>query len=105
MKQFQNAANNSKDEYANHVDNAAFTQTLIKTHLTDANELRARFGIEPNATWTDIAENILIPVNEEANIILEYDTMNGTVNVKQADVVLVDDFLDFPNPYSLSDLD
>ena len=59
----------------------------------------------PNETWTTIAENILIPVDEQANIILEYDTMNGTINVKQADVVLVDDFLDFPNPYSLADLD
>ena len=93
------------DEYANHVDNAAFTQTLIKTHLTDANELRARFGMTPNDTWNEIAQNILIPVDEEAEIILEYDTMNGTINVKQADVVLVDDFLDFPNPYSLADLD
>lgn len=78
---------------------------MIKTHLTDANELRSRFGIAPNDSWTEIANNILIPTNDEANIILEYGTMNGTISVKQADVILVDDFLDFPNPYSLSDLD
>jgi hypothetical protein len=94
-----------QDEYANHVDNPAFTQALIKTLLIDANELRARFGMEPNATWTTISDNIFIPTNEQAGIILEYGTMNGTINVKQADVVLIDDFLDFPNPYSLSDLD
>lgn len=31
--------------------------------------------------------------------------MNGTISVKQADVVLVDDLLDYPNTYTLSDLD
>lgn len=94
-----------QDEYANHVDNPAFTLALIKTLLVDTNELRARFGIPPNVTWTTISDNILIPTNENAGIILEYGAMNGTINVKQADVVLIDDFLDFPNPYSLSDLD
>ncbi|KAI7128887.1 hypothetical protein KC352_g31609 [Hortaea werneckii] len=31
--------------------------------------------------------------------------MNNTISVKQADVVLVDDFLDYPNPYTNNDLD
>ena len=30
--------------------------------------------------------------------------MNGSILVKQADVVLIDDFLNYPNPYTLSDL-
>ncbi|KIW08272.1 uncharacterized protein PV09_01192 [Verruconis gallopava] len=93
------------DEYANHVDNAAYTQALIQTHLTTANELRARFSMEPNATWADQISKIDVPVDKQADIILEYQEMNGTISVKQADVVLVDDFLDYPNPYSLSDLD
>ncbi|KAI7094289.1 hypothetical protein KC352_g39505, partial [Hortaea werneckii] len=33
------------------------------------------------------------------------ETMNNTISVKQADVVLVDDFLDYPNPYTNNDLD
>lgn len=78
---------------------------LIQTHLKTANKLRELLGLEANATWTERADNITIPINKEANIILEYGDMNGTISVKQADVVLVDDFLDFPNPYSLSDLD
>jgi hypothetical protein len=95
----------TQDEYANHVDNAAFTQALIQTHLETANELRGRFGMEKNATWTEQISKILIPTDEEAGVILEYDTMNGTISVKQADVILVDDILDYPNPYSLNDLD
>ncbi|KAF2432814.1 putative acid trehalase [Tothia fuscella] len=93
------------DEYANHVDNAGFTMALMQTHLATANELRTRFGLPINETWADQGPKIEVSVNTDANIILEYSTMNGSISVKQADVVLIDDFLDYPNPYSLSDLD
>ncbi len=93
------------DEYANFQTNVGFTMVLIKTHLNTANTLRARLGMPENETWADIASKINIPVNEDAGIILEYAAMNGSIAVKQADVVLVDDFLDYPNPYSLADLD
>jgi hypothetical protein len=87
------------------VDNPAFTMALMQTHLNQANVLRGRFGMPLNDTWTKQAPEIYVPTDPTANIILEYGTMNGTISVKQADVVLVDDFLDYPNPYSLSDLD
>lgn len=77
----------------------------MQTHLNQANVLRGRFGMPLNDTWTKQAPDIYVPTDPTANIILEYGTMNGTISVKQADVVLVDDFLDYPNPYSLSDLD
>jgi len=77
----------------------------MKTHIETANTLRTRLDLESNSTWATIASKILIPVYEEANIILEYAAMNNTVQVKQADVILVDDFLNFPNNQSLSDLD
>jgi trehalose/maltose hydrolase-like predicted phosphorylase len=93
------------DEYANNVDLPGFTMVLMKTHLETANMFRSWFGMPINDTWTNRSNNIQVPVNEPAQIILEYSDMNGTVAVKQADVVLVDDFLDYPNPYSLSDLD
>lgn len=92
------------DEYANFQDDVGFTMALMHTHLDTANDLREQFGLGANSTWADISSNINIPVDEDANIILEYATMNGSVEVKQADVVLVDDFLDYPNPYSFSDL-
>jgi trehalose/maltose hydrolase-like predicted phosphorylase len=92
------------DEYADNVDNPGFTMVLIQNHLETANTLRQRFGLSPNTTWSERAAKINIPVNQEAGIILEYSTMNGSISVKQADVVLVNDFLDYNSPYSLSDM-
>ncbi|KAI3391811.1 hypothetical protein diail_6773 [Diaporthe ilicicola] len=93
------------DEYANHVDNPGFTMALIETHLNRSNTFRSNFGLELNTTASNQSSHIEVPVLEEADLILEYATMNGSISVKQADVVLVDDFLSYPNPYSLSDLD
>lgn len=92
------------DEYANNVDNPAFTMVLTKTRLQMANAFRSMFGIAQNATWTRQADQIQIPTNQDANIILEYESMNGSIQVKQADVVLIDDLLDYENKYRLSDL-
>lgn len=78
---------------------------LIKTHIETSNTFRTSFGQAVDATAANRSSNIHIPTDEEAQIILEYTGMNGSISVKQADVVLVDDFLDYPNEYSLSDLD
>ena len=78
---------------------------LIKTQLNTANTLRARFGLPQNETWTTRANAVDVPADPSDDIILEYEGMNGAISVKQADVVLVDDLLDYPNPYTLSDLD
>lgn len=78
---------------------------LIKTHLNTANTLRSWFGQPPNDTWTTRANAIDIPVDPSDDIFLEYSTMNGSILVKQADVVLIDDLLDYANSYTLTDLD
>ncbi|KAF2500133.1 acid trehalase [Lophium mytilinum] len=93
------------DEYANNVDRVGFTTALIQKHLNESNVLSEWFGLPPNDSWTELAGNIVLPTNNEVGIILEYGTMNGSINVKQADVILIDDILDYPNNYSLSDLD
>jgi trehalose/maltose hydrolase-like predicted phosphorylase len=93
------------DEYANFRTNVGFTMVLMSSHLNNTNLFRERFGMEANETWRNISSLITIPVSEEANIILEYASQNGSITVKQADIVLIDDFLQYPNPYSLSDLD
>ena len=93
------------DEYANFQNNVGFTMVLMKTHIQQTNTLRERFGMQANESWADVAEKMTIPVNEDVGIIVEYQGMNGSVEIKQADIVLVDDFLDYPNPYTLSDLD
>lgn len=78
---------------------------LIKTHLETANAIRSTFGEPTDDFAANVSASITIPVDLEADLILEYSDMNGSISVKQADVVLIDDFLDYPNAYTLSDLD
>jgi len=77
------------DEYANHIDNGGFTMPLIADTLSNANTLRGMFNQSQNSTWTTQSQNVLIPHDEDSDIRLEYTGMNGSVSVKQADVVLV----------------
>jgi trehalose/maltose hydrolase-like predicted phosphorylase len=93
------------DEYANNVDNAGFTIALIQRHLNETNMLNSYFGLPENEEWTRKASKMRLPVNQDAQIILEYQNMQGTISVKQADVILIDDLLHYENDYSLSDLD
>jgi trehalose/maltose hydrolase-like predicted phosphorylase len=93
------------DEYANQVNNAGYTTALIQRHLIETNEFNAWFGLPQNASWADKAAKMRLPVNNNTGIIVEYAGMNGSVEVKQADVVLIDDLLHYPNPYSLNNLD
>lgn len=77
------------DEFANHVDNGGFTMALIAETLNNANTFRQYFNQSANQTWTQQAENVTISTDSNADITLEYTGMNGTVSVKQADVVLI----------------
>ena len=72
------------DEYANGVDNGGFTMPLIADTLTNANMFRQMFGMSANATFEDIAANVLISRDSGAGIIDEYTGMNGSIAVKQA---------------------
>lgn len=78
---------------------------LMKTHLATANTFRTMLGQQVNGLAANTSDNMEIPADEAESLILEYSSMNGSISVKQADVVLIDDFLDYPNEYSLSDLD
>lgn len=78
---------------------------LMKTHIATANTFRSSLNQEVSPLATNTSTNVEIPVDTEADLILEYTTMNGSISVKQADVVLIDDFLNYPNPYTLSNLD
>ena len=74
------------DEYANNVNNGGFTQPLIADVFNKTNWFREFFGLDRNTEWDDKGSNIFIPRVGELS--LEYDTMNGSIEVKQADVVL-----------------
>ncbi|KAI9700687.1 MAG: hypothetical protein M1836_002056 [Candelina mexicana] len=97
------------DEFANHVDNGAYTMALIATTLSTTNTFRSMFNMTPNATFDDQAANIALPRDAGAGIVSEYTSMNGSISVKQADVVLLTFPLDYTDNYttlnSLTDLD
>lgn len=90
------------DEYANMVNNPAYTMALFSTRLSTTNAYRNQFN---QTALTPSLTNVELPLSgPPTDIILEYSSMNGSISVKQADVVLIDDFLIYPNPYTLSDL-
>jgi hypothetical protein len=78
------------------VDNPAFTIASASEILGLANDLRVGFGQARNDTWDTEAQMIAFP-RSPFNITLEYQTMNNSVEVKQADVVLMTYPLDFMN--------
>jgi trehalose/maltose hydrolase-like predicted phosphorylase len=90
------------DEYANNVDNGAFTIASAADLLKQANNLRVAQGLPINATWQDQWERIAFP-SAPSNITLEYQTMNDSVAVKQADVVLLTYPLDYGENYTADD--
>ncbi|KAL8868246.1 MAG: hypothetical protein Q9198_008251, partial [Flavoplaca austrocitrina] len=91
------------DEYANNVDNGGFTMPLVADTLMYANMFREFFGTPQNTTFTEQAENIFISRNPDAGIIEEYTGMNGSISVKQADVVLNTFPLNYQNNYTAED--
>ena len=90
------------DEYANNVDNGAFTIASAAELLKDFNALLASEGMPINATWQEQYEKIAFPT-APSNITLEYQTMNDSVAVKQADVVLLTYPLDYGENYTAVD--
>lgn len=90
------------DEYANNADNGAFTIASAADLLKQANALRVAQGLPINETLQDQYERIAFPV-APSNITLEYQTMNNSVAVKQADVVLLTYPLDYGQNYTASD--
>ncbi|KAH7356788.1 glycoside hydrolase family 65 protein [Rhexocercosporidium sp. MPI-PUGE-AT-0058] len=83
------------DEYANNIDNGAFTLASSSEVLRHANELRFEHGDPINETWKVQADNVAYPV-ADSMITLEYSTMNNSAAVKQADIVLIN----YPLVYS-----
>lgn len=76
------------DEFANHVNNGAFTNAGIKTLLKWATDIGYHLGEYVDPKWIDIAKKIYIP-RSCSNITLEYSGMNSSVEIKQADVPLM----------------
>lgn len=76
------------DEFANNIDNGAFTNAGIKLLLKWATDIGYHLKEPVDPHWIDISEKMHIP-QSESNITLEYSGMNSSVEIKQADVVLM----------------
>ncbi|SCU83630.1 LAFA_0D04720g1_1 [Lachancea sp. 'fantastica'] len=76
------------DEYANFVDNGAFTNAGIKTLLKWATDIGNHLKEDVDPKWKEVQKKVLIPI-ADSDITLEYSNMNSSVEIKQADVVLM----------------
>jgi trehalose/maltose hydrolase-like predicted phosphorylase len=75
------------DEWAENVDNNAFTNAAARANLSSAVLAAKVLGIKPNADWEEVAENI--PITRLPNgVTKEFDSYKGE-NIKQADVNLL----------------
>lgn len=75
------------DEWAENVDNNAFTNAAAKANLQYATQAATLLGIVPNHDWTNVAANI--PILKMADgVTREHAAYNGE-GIKQADVNLL----------------
>jgi trehalose/maltose hydrolase-like predicted phosphorylase len=75
------------DEWAENVDNNAFTNAAAKTVLLDATEAAKLLGISPDPDWMQVANNI--PILQFADgVTKEHASYNGE-GIKQGDVNLL----------------
>lgn len=75
------------DEWAENVDNNAFTNAAARANLRYAAEAAKVLGLQGNADWLHVAANIPI-LKFENGVTREHATYNGE-NIKQADVNLL----------------
>jgi trehalose/maltose hydrolase-like predicted phosphorylase len=75
------------DEWAENVDNNAFTNAAAKSNLQNASEAAKILGITPNPDWMNVANNIPI-LKLENGVTSEHASYHGE-KIKQADVNLL----------------
>lgn len=75
------------DEWAENVDNNAFTNAAAKSNLQYATEVAKILNIIPNPDWADVANNIPI-LKLENGVTSEHASYHGE-KIKQADVNLL----------------
>jgi trehalose/maltose hydrolase-like predicted phosphorylase len=76
------------DEWAENVDNNAFTNAAAKSNLQYAAEAAKILGLTPNPDWTEVADNIPI-LKFENGVTKEHASFNPDTTIKQADVNLL----------------
>lgn len=78
------------DEYANHVDNGAYTNAAISATLKWALAVLQHLDKPVPDSYSKIIGNVYLPTSsDDSNIVLEYSDMNSSVGIKQADVIMI----------------
>ncbi|MDN3659442.1 glycoside hydrolase family 65 protein [Ferruginibacter paludis] len=77
----------ASDEWAENIDNDAFTNAAAKAVLQHATEAAVLLGIKPDADWMNVANNIPI-LKIDNGVTREHGSYNGE-GIKQADVNLL----------------
>ena len=75
------------DEWAENVDNNAFTNAAAKANLQNATEAAKILGLDPNPDWMNVASNIPI-LKMDDGVTKEHAAYHGE-GIKQADVNLL----------------
>jgi trehalose/maltose hydrolase-like predicted phosphorylase len=77
----------ASDEWAENIDNDAFTNAAAKAVLQHATEAATLLGIKPDADWMNVASNIPI-LKMDNGVTREHGSYNGK-GIKQGDVNLL----------------
>ncbi len=85
------------DEENPDVNDEVYTNVAAKTTLEMATEAARVLGMTPPPSWSQIASNIVVPIDPQLGIHPEFDGYQGQL-VKQADVTL----LQYPWNYPMS---
>jgi protein-glucosylgalactosylhydroxylysine glucosidase len=75
------------DEGTTNVNNDAYTNIICKLVLQHADRIAQQLGYPSNAHWKNVAERLLIPINEEYQIIEQFE--GATIKAKMGEVALM----------------
>ncbi|EDK36433.2 hypothetical protein PGUG_00531 [Meyerozyma guilliermondii ATCC 6260] len=90
LKQFTTKNLTDPDEYANHVDNGAYTNAGISVNMKWAIAVAKHLNKEYPSSFDIIVGNMHLPeANNDQRATLEYTGMNSSAAIKQADVIML----------------
>lgn len=89
LGKFTTANLTDPDEYANHIDNGAYTNAAISALIGWARRAGSILGVSEQE-YFPIERNMFVPISpDDYNLVLEYLGMQADVGIKQADVIMM----------------
>jgi protein-glucosylgalactosylhydroxylysine glucosidase len=75
------------DEGTTNVNNDAYTNIICRLTLLHANHIAQKLGYTENAHWKNVAEKLFIPINDEYQIIEQFE--GATIKAKMGETALM----------------